>query len=111
MKNFTKCLFIVVFLISCSKEDQVCLPGCIVAEIGRIAEAPCDDTANITRYRFQGSSVYVLDPGYCADDQSYDVINSSCEIIGRLGGFVGNTKINGIAFYENAELLAVVWKK
>ncbi len=97
--------------IGCSDDDHICLPNCIVDEIGFLGEYHCDDSANITQYRFQKSIVYLIDPGNCADDQSYEVINSKCEVIGWLGGIGGNDEINGLKFYENAELISIIWKK
>lgn len=111
MKNFLSVILIIFYAIGCNDDDHVCLPNCLVDEIAFLGEHHCDDSANITQYRFQKSIVYLIDPGNCADDQSYDVINSECEVIGRLGGIGGNEEINGVDFFDNAKQLGVIWEK
>lgn len=114
MNSFNKYISFIIALVvigiySC--EDTICLPTCINEIIEHLEIHHCDDSANIAQYRFQNEIVYKIDPGHCADDQSYDVIDSNCEVIGMLGGFAGTSKINGIDFYENAEVLSVVWER
>jgi hypothetical protein len=111
MKNLLKVLLILFCSFGCNDDDHICLPNCLIDEIGFLGEHQCDDSANIAQYRFQKSIVYLIDPGYCADDQSYEVFNSDCEVIGQLGGFVGNEEINGLNFYKHAELIKIVWEK
>ena len=107
----TAVVFLFLLSLGGCDDEAVCLPECIIEEIGNLGEHHCSDSANISQYIFQGSTVYLIDPGNCGDDQSYDVVDSNCEVIGRLGGFVGNENINGVAFYENAKLIAIVWQK
>ena len=111
MKNLILFLLLSIPYVGCHDDDHICLPECIIDLIGYIGEHHCDEDANISQYRFQNSIVYFIYPGHCADDESFDVLDSNCEVIGRLGGFGGNEKINGLNFFENAEFVDTVWKK
>ena len=87
------------------------MPGCIYTQIrNSISNSPCND-AKVDEYLFQNKPVFVFDMGTCVVDGSADVYNDSCEIIGSLGGFTGNTKINGVDFSENAVFQRTTWRK
>jgi len=111
MKYVYPTLFIAWLILSCGKDDNPCLQPCIASIIADIAQHHCDSTANISQYKLKGEYLYVIDPGFCAFDQAYDVINKDCEVIGYLQGFAGNHIINGVDFYDNAKLVAVIWKE
>lgn len=93
-----------------SCEDTLDRPDCISNLIPHFEQVSCDTTATIIQYRFQGEIVYFISTGNCYFDQQYDVMNSSCEIIGSLGGIQGNSEINGLDFYDNAEFIEVIWE-
>ena len=37
------------------------------------------------------------------------VINEECQQLGTLGGITGNTQINGVDFYANAQYIEGIW--
>ena len=75
-----------------------------------INNSSCKD-AKADEYLFQNKQVFVFEEGTCAPDASSYVFNNSCELLGTLGGFTGNTKINGVDFSENAVFQRTVWRK
>lgn len=99
-------------LSACKKES--CgfgeVPECIMDRIeNNDNELFCDD-ANVKAYTFQQKTVYVFDAGTCGADFSYPVLDADCNTLGFLGGFQGNTKINGEEF-SNAVFVRTVWEK
>jgi hypothetical protein len=64
----------------------------------------------VDEYIFQNQFVYVFDGGTYMPDNDAPVYNQSCEQIGSLGGFTGNTKIQGVEFSE-AVFQETIWKK
>lgn len=72
------------------------------------AQGHCNDPF-VEEYSFQGKKVFVLRHGTCGADMTDDVLDENCQLLGRLGGFVGNTKINGEDF-SGAQGGKVVWK-
>ena len=63
---------------------------------------------NVKKYKFQGKTVYVFDQGTCGADFTSAVIDENCNILGYLGGFIGNTKIKNEEF-SHAIMLKKVW--
>lgn len=102
---------IILFSVLGCKRDETLVTKCLKDKISFLEKHYCDNTANISKYIFQNEFVYLIDPGFCADDQSYEIINSNCEVLGTLAGFIGNTKINGVDFYEKSKFVSVVWQK
>ena len=72
-------------------------------------EAHCDD-ASVHEYLFQEKPVFVFEPGTCGADMASEVVTADCKTLGYLGGYAGNTKINGVEFSQ-AIFVRVVWKK
>ena len=70
----------------------------------------CEHGANVKEYIFQGQTVFVFDIGYCGADLSSGVVDNNCNLIGTLGGFLGNTKINGEEF-SYAKYVRTVWTR
>jgi Domain of unknown function (DUF6970) len=70
----------------------------------------CEHGPNVTEYIFQGQTVFVFDMGYCGADLSSEVVDNNCNSIGFLGGFLGNTRINGEEF-SNAKYIATIWSR
>ncbi len=104
-------LSIVLILTSCEKIDKDC-PDCIRELTREFAKRPiCDSGAAVGQLLFQGEYVYVFYQGACGADMSSSVLDQNCEYIGHLGGFAGNTKINGIEFSENAIFQKYIWKQ
>lgn len=72
------------------------------------AEATCRD-AHIKEMEFRGRSVYVFDYGSCVNDRESPVRDERGVLLGNLGGFIGNTTIEGEDF-SKAKLKREVWK-
>lgn len=107
-------LFVVVTtaLTSCNKLDiEAGTPKCIENKIKSFNKTPICDNADVTEHIFQGKTVYVFNPGNtCGADMTSEVIDSDCNSLGLLGGFSGNTTINGEKF-SNASFVKTIWKK
>ena len=103
--------FALVTFSNCSKPDNTpdtsaCIQNMIV---NYSREESCPD-AKVDEYTFQGKTVYVFDSGTCGADMTSAVVSSDCNTLGHLGGFAGNTKINGEDF-SKASFVKTVWKK
>lgn len=71
---------------------------CIRAEIKEFnKDKPCPD-AHVDEYTFQGKPVFVFYSGTCGADMTSSVLDCECNSLGYLGGFAGNTTINGESF-------------
>lgn len=107
---FSIILSITTFL-GCIKHDiEKGTPKCVVSKIKDFNKSSICDNPNVKEYTFQGKTVYVFDPGTCGNDFSSEVIDSDCNSLGYLGGFNGNTKINGEEF-SNAIFIKITWEK
>lgn len=85
-------------------------PQCLEAKIREYnTVVQCDD-ANVKEFTFQGTVVYVFEPGTCGADMTSEVIKSDCSTLGFLGGITGNTTINGENF-ANATWIRTLWQK
>jgi len=70
-----------------------CAPKCIEKKIGSFEkEQNCDDGLSVSKYTFQGESVYVFFPGTCGLDASSGVYDEDCNYLGGLGGIAGNVE-------------------
>lgn len=108
-------IFLSVFAlatISCCKKTSLGkgTPKCIEAKIKDFDKSSNCNTANVKEYNFQNKIVYAFDPGICGADMTTEVLSSDCSTLGYLGGFAGNTKINGEDF-SNATLAKTLWEK
>lgn len=83
-------------------------PKCLSAKIRDFDNSLSCADARVLEYEFLGDRVYVFDPGTCGADFPSPVLDFSCKILGSLGGFAGNTKINGVEF-SKARLVRVIW--
>lgn len=94
---------------SCNKQKvNTSAPKCIDNKIEDFTKSCCPSGAHADEYSFQGKTVYVLEPGNCGADMSSAVYDTDCNSLGFLGGFAGNTKINGEEF-SNAKFNKTVW--
>ena len=112
-KSFSTYLLIVFassFLTGCEKDNQDYIPSCIAEQIQDISKNTCEGGAGIVKYLFQLKIVYYIDPGFCYYDQTYDIVDSDCNVIGQIGGFAGS-RINGVDFFDNAAFLSIVWER
>jgi NAD-dependent dihydropyrimidine dehydrogenase PreA subunit len=110
LSGFYILLFSIIFLnVRCADDCEGCISQCLNDVIENIKQSHCSENASISKYRFQHQIVFFIDPGNCVNDQSYDVIDSNCLLVGNLGGFAGHSKINGDDFYEKAKFIEVIW--
>jgi hypothetical protein len=101
--------FLVFF--SCTKVDILRdVPECIELKIREFAKSGsiCSKGAEVNEHLFQGGKVYVFSQGNCGADFQSGVYGPECNSLGGLGGFTGNTEINGEQF-ANAKFVAKVW--
>lgn len=112
MKNIIASFLIaILFLASCKKFDIAeGTPPCIKQKIRDYEKtADCSD-AHVDEYEFQSETVYVFSSGSCGADMAAAVYDNKCNHKGQLGGYVGNTKIDGLEF-SSATFIKTVWKK
>lgn len=110
MKTLKLLVFLVpLFFTSCEKID-VDAPDCIKKLIKYHSVINCETGASVILYSFQSQNVYVFDPGSCGADMAATVFSENCENLGILGGFTGNTKINGVDFGQVSVKIKTVWK-
>jgi hypothetical protein len=69
-----------------------------------------DLEAQVLRYDFQDSQVFLFQPGNCGADLPTKVYDSNCNLICTLGGIEGNSICNAENFEENATNKVQVWK-
>ena len=105
-------ILIALCISGCQKLDiEKGTPECIENLIKDFnKEQSCDTGVNVTKYTFQGTTVYVFDPGTCGADMTAEVIDFDCNSIGFLGGITGNMEINGENF-SNATFKSIVWER
>ncbi|MCA8831140.1 DUF6970 domain-containing protein [Hymenobacter pini] len=110
-------LLVTAGLTACDEVDVAKdTPTCVRTKVEELAQqAPCKTDANtigasVKEYWFQNQTVYVLDYGSCIADGSATVISENCQKLGFLGGFGGNTTVNGEPF-ANAEYKRTIWQQ
>ena len=91
----------------CDKGDDL-VASCVQDKIGAFSTEACPTGATIKSYYFQSDFVYVFDYGPCGADMAMPVLNNSCDTLGFLGGFIGNTMINNQDFHS-AEFVQTIW--
>lgn len=97
--------------ISCNKPDiEKGTPKSVEKKIKDFDKTSICDNAKVDKFGFQGKIVYVFDPGTCGADMTSEVCDADCNNLGYLGGFVGNTKINGEEF-SHAIFYKTIWQK
>ncbi|BEG97768.1 DUF6970 domain-containing protein [Bacteroides sedimenti] len=104
-------IIVMMALISCEKSHpDNGIPECIESKIKELSTSVlAGKDANVTEYRFQWKRVYLFDPAMCCDMPS-PVFDSNCNYLGSLGGFAGNTMINGEDF-SKAKFIKIIWHK
>jgi hypothetical protein len=113
IKHYSSLIFLFTILIGCKKLDLLFdVPDCIEKEIGEFAESPfaCDSNAQVLRYDFQDSQVFLFQPGNCGADLSEKVYDCDCNLICTLGGLEGNNICDSLDFNEYATNKVIVWK-
>ncbi len=85
--------------------------NCIATRIDAFRKkTQCKTGSMVKTYLFQKKLVYVFYEGPCGADMQAPVYDKNCRKLGDLGGFLGNTKINGVSFSE-AIFQEVIWKQ
>jgi hypothetical protein len=103
-------LFLCLIGIGCEKIDNDA-PDCLKDIIKHSSDRMfiCETGASVSQYSFQGKYVFVFDPGNCGADMQAPVYSEDCQLLGNLGGFVGNLIINGERFDQKATFIKTVW--
>lgn len=105
-------VIICAFLDGCKRLHRPDVPACLHEKIQEFDGNYNCDEAKVDCFLFQGQYVYAFDPGVCAyADMQTEILNEHCETLGFLGGIMGNTEINGVSFFENAQFIETVWTK
>jgi len=110
---FSILIILLITLSGCEKLDfLIDIPDCIEKEIKEFKKSPlaCDSDAQVLRYDFQDSQVFVFKPGNCGEDLPEKVYDNNCNLICTLGGFEANSICDSIDFDENATNKVLVWK-
>ena len=126
MKNILTLVFLAVISCKCKqtttdktaidknnvvKQTEQIASNCIVERITVFRKnTQCKTGSKVTSYLFQKQLVYVFEEGPCGADMTASVLDKDCNELGMLGGFIGNTKINGIPFSE-AIFQEIIWKQ
>jgi hypothetical protein len=100
--------FVAMGLLMAFQCDKYTPSQCLNAKISSFQNDCCASGASVKEYTFQQESVFVFDQGPCGADFASYVLTSNCDTLGFLGGFAGNTVINGEEF-SNAVLVGTVW--
>ena len=96
---------------SCTRiEIENGTPKCVKVKIIEFNKTTTCADSKVDEYIFQNRVIFVFSPGTCGADMQSSVIDSDCILLGDLGGFVGNSDINGESF-ENAVFVKNIWKK
>jgi hypothetical protein len=114
MKAYIFLLTFVLLAVSCEKNNlnPEGESDCMLAKIEayKASDLPCESGKSIYRYEFQGSYVYVFNPGNCGADMMSDVYDEDCNLICGLGGIAGNTMCNNEEFSTNATNELLIWE-
>jgi hypothetical protein len=115
MKNTvlkTTLLSVTLFgLFACSKKSTNLLhdaPQCLNSKLVEFRKSGCPSRDSLKQYTFQGKTVYVYHTGLCGADYTSPVVDDHCNSLGFLGGFAGNSKINGDDF-SKAVYVKTIW--
>ena len=111
MKKILAFFLILPLMFSNCKKSKIETPDCISNLIANHASALflCETGAHVDEYLFQGGIVYVFEPGNCGADMQAPVYDSNCNMIGALGGFIGNILIKNVRFDQNAVFQKTIW--
>jgi hypothetical protein len=116
MKNHILILFLttIVFSVTCCQKTELKedTPECISQKINEYkhSTASCETGKSVYRYNFQGTFVYVFNPGDCGADMMSTVYDQECNVLCGLGGIAGNIMCNGDDFGKNATNETLIWE-
>ena len=92
------------------KQETHALPNAIAEKITSFSSSATCNDARVDEKKYQGNVVYVFEEGTCVTDKETAVYASNGKLLGSLGGFAGNTQVNG-ADFSSAVLIKTVWSK
>lgn len=98
-----------LILLGCTKEKEAAVSDCIQDRLKTFDKSEACANAVVTRYEFQGQTVYTFDRGDCVAMDSVEVRSEDCALLGYLGGYLENDSINKAPFYAQATYVAVIW--
>lgn len=99
-----------VLLSACMNQVDKDAPECLNSKISELKANRCGNSY-IAEYQFQGNTVYVLNDGLCYPDAAESVLDSSCAVLGIIGGIANLQEINGEIFYDKAQFVKYVWQQ
>lgn len=102
------CLFLLSFGFKSLKRNNI--PSAIKKEIKKFAKSSACDDAHVDEMKFNKRTYYLFSNGSCGADMTTEVRDAKGKSKGQLGGFTGNTKIEGEDF-SKAVFVKTVWKK
>ncbi len=114
MKNLKLSQFLIpglliLFLFSCSKDEVTGIAPCIQSIIESATVSACPNSS-ITEYKFQHRTVFVIATELCSPDAGAEVVDINCNTIDFLWGLHGNSKVDGVEFFENAKYIRTLWE-
>ena len=111
MKKLALIFILMTGFISACEKIYKDSPDCLRGKIRSFSKHPtCEKGASVKEYSFQGGIVYVFGEGNCGADLGAAVYSASCEQLGYLGGFTGNSKINNVVFADSAIYIKTIWE-
>jgi len=104
----------IVFFATCCQKTELNedTPDCIRQKINEYKHSTtsCESGKSVYRYHFQGTVVYVFNPGDCGADMMSTVYDQECNVLCGLGGITGNIMCNGEDFGKNATHETLIWE-
>lgn len=104
--KFTLYIILMVWLsMACTSEkdaESPVIPPCLEERIAELQQEDCPSVGKVYRYRFQGSTVYVIHPRTCGADLTSAIVDTECNTLCHLGGITGNQECDGVNFMDNA---------
>ena len=114
MKRISIFIASVAFLVTCCQKTVLNeeTPDCINHKIIEFknSSSSCETGKSVYRYVFQGTYVYVFNPGNCGADMMATVYDQECNVLCGLGGIAGNIMCNGEDFGKNATGETLIWE-
>lgn len=78
------------------------IPDCINEKVDELRADLCPGTADLTKWQFQGETVYCFYFGTCTEDAKAVIYDKDCNELCTLFGRSGNTECKGETWDGNA---------
>lgn len=97
-------LFLIIILsFQCEMDDSSPdIPECLRLKIEHLEKEDCPSVGRVLQYRFQGKTVFVIEPKNCGADFTSEIIDEDCNTLCYLGGIIGNVECEGQIFLDHA---------